>query len=149
MNEKEKKPMPKWLEKLKKVKHIEVYVAIIFIVILLLIFTSSFDFNKNSSSEKLSDEMTVTSYVNNLERNLEEILSNIGGVKNVKVMITLDMAMAEVTDSKINLDKFPGVKGVVVTANGVKDTATKLKVLSAVEAVIDVRNGNIEILSSD
>ena len=143
---KEKKVGFKWLEKLKKIKHIEIYVAIIFLVIILLIYLSNFS-NKQKSSSK--DEMTITAYVNQLEDNLENILSNIGGVSNVKVMITLDMASASIEDSKITLSAFPEIKGVIITAKGVNNTATKLKVLHATEAVIDIKNGNIEILSSD
>ena len=41
------------------------------------------------------------------------------------------------------------IKGVVITAKGVNNTTNKLKVLHAVEAVIDVNNGNVEILSSE
>ena len=106
--------------------------------------------NTSSDNDDLStDALTVTAYIDRLESNLEATLSNIGGVSDVKVMITLNMDEAEVSNSQITLNKFPEIKGVIVTAKGVNDTATKLKVLHAVEAVIDIRNGNIEILSSE
>ena len=41
MSDNEKKIKFKWFEKLKNVKHIEIYVAVIFIVIILLIYFSS------------------------------------------------------------------------------------------------------------
>ncbi len=148
MSENEKKSGFKFLEKLKKIKHIEVYIAIIFIVVLLLIYMSNFSKTDGTSSSS-SSEMTITAYLENLESNLEDILTNIGGVSNVKVLITLDMTSATVSNSTILLDNFPSIKGVLITAKGVSDTATKLKVLHAVEAVIDVTQGNIEILSSD
>jgi len=146
MNEKEKKASFKWLEKLKKIKHIEIYVAVIFLVIILLIYLSNFSSKKKTNS---NEEMTITTYVEQLEDNLEEILSNIEGVDNVKVMITLDMTTANVENSSITLGSFPEIKGVLITAKGVNDTAIKLKVLHAVEAVIDIKNKSIEILSSD
>lgn len=147
MNEvKEKKTSFKWLEKLKKIKHIEIYIAVIFLVIILLIYLSNFTDKKKSNS---NDEITITTYVEQLENNLEDILSNIGGVSNVKVMITLDMATANIENSNITLGSFPEIKGVLITAKGVNDIATKLKVLHAVEAVIEIKNKNIEILSSD
>lgn len=150
MNDKEKKHGFKFLDKLKNIKHIELYIAIIFVVIMLLIYFSSFSGNKKSgTSSTTTNELSVTTYVDNMESNLEEILSNIGGVNNVKVMITLDMLNAEVTDSQINLNTFPGIKGVLVTGGGLNNTATKLKVLKAIQAVIEITNGNIEILSSD
>lgn len=140
----------KWLEKLKKVKHIEIYLAIIFVVIILLIYMSNFGSKSGkTTSNNTTGELTISSYVKEMETNLEEIISNIGGVSNVKVMITLDMGKAEVSDSKITLNSFPPIKGVIITAKGVGNTATKLKVLQAVEAVIDITSGNIEILSSD
>ena len=146
MSDNEKQTKFRWLDKLKKVKHIELYVAILFVVILLLIYFSNF--NKTSTGKATSNDLTVTAYVNNLEENLEEILSNIGGVKNVKVMITLNMNQVEVSDSKINLNQFPEIKGVIITAEGVENTTVKLKVLHAIQAVLDITNGNIEILSS-
>lgn len=149
MNDKEKRTSPKWLEKLKKVKHIEIYIAVVFVIILLLIYLSNFKSSDATNEEIFTNEMSVTSYIDKLENDLEEILTNIGGVSNVKVLITLDMDQAEVTDSLINLNKFPNIKGVLVTANGVNDVSKKLKVLHAIESVIDIDDGNIQILSSD
>lgn len=151
MSDSEKKVKFKWLEKLKNVKHIEIYIAIIFVVLLVLIYFSSTQSSGTKSKVKsnASSTLTITEYVDNLESNLEDILSNIGGVSNVKVMITLDMKQVSISDSKINLETFPPVKGVIVTAKGLNDTAKRLKVLHAVEAVIDITNGNIEILSSE
>ena len=150
MSDKEKRASPKWLEKLKNIKHIEIYIAVIFIIVLALIFMSNSGFKSSGSkTDKTSENLTVTEYIENVETNLEEILTNIEGVENVKVMITLNMSQAEVVDSKINLSKFPDIKGVIVTAKGVNDTSTRMKVLHAIEAVIEVTNGNIEILSSN
>lgn len=151
MSDSEKMVKFKWLEKLKNVKHIEIYIAIIFVVLLVLIYFSSAQSSGTKSKVKsnANSTLTITEYVDNLESNLEDILSNIGGVSNVKVMITLDMKQVSISDSKINLETFPPVKGVIVTAKGLNDTAKRLKVLHAVEAVIDITNGNIEILSSE
>lgn len=145
----EKKSTFKWLDKLKKIKHIEVYIAVIFIAILLIFYLSNFTKTENKNKTTTSNELTVTSYVEQLENNLEEILSNIGGVSNVKVMITLDTTQFSVANSVLDLSSFPEIKGIVITANGVKNTTNKLKVLHAVEAVIEVKSGSIEILSSD
>ena len=147
MSEKTKKPI-KWLEKLKNVKHIEIYIAIIFIVILLLIYFSNKSTNDKSNLQKTYDS-SVSAYIDNLETNLEEILSNIAGVSDVKVMITLNMSNLDIENSKISMTKFPEIKGVLVTAKGVNVTANKLKILHAIEALIEVNNGNIEILSSE
>ena len=148
MSEKEKKSTAKWLEKLKNIKHIEIYIAVIFVVILLLIYLSSSKPKENKIESKTNDS-SVTAYIENLETNLEEILSDIAGVSSVKVMITLNVGDLDVEDSKISMTKFPAIKGVLVTAKGVNNINNKLKVLHAIEAVIEVENGNIEILSSE
>lgn len=148
MNENQKKSSMKWLEKLKNVKHIEIYIAVIFIVILLLIFLSSNNTKDTEQSTK-TNEMSVTAYIDHVERSLEESLSNIAGISNVNVMITLDLKNSEVIDDKISITQFPEIKGVLITAKGVSNTTNKMKVLHAVQAVIDITNGNIEILSSE
>ncbi len=149
MNEKEKeKPKFGWLERLKRVKHIEIYIAVIFIAIIALIYLSTVKESSTDSTDS-AYEMTITGYVEYLETELESILSNIGGVSNVNVMITLDMSEVKVDNSTITIENFPAIKGIIITASGVSDTALKLKVLYAVEAVIDVTRDNIQILSSD
>ena len=147
MSDKEGKPKIKWLEKLKNVKHIEIYIAIIFIVVILLIYLSST--KQKQTSNDITKDMTVSAYVENLERNLEESLSSIAGVSNVKVLITLSINNLEVENDKIKLSSFPEIRGVLITAKGVNDTSNKLKVLHAVQSVIEITNGNIEILSSE
>ena len=138
----------KWFSKLKNVKHIEIYIAIIFIVIIMLIYMSSTK-TKETSKVVSAESMSVTAYIDNMEKNLEESLSSIAGVSNVKVMITLNLDGLEVVDSKIKLTTFPEIKGVLVTAKGVNNTTNKMKVLHAVQSVIEIKSGNIQILSSE
>ena len=142
------KKSSKLFAKLKNVKHIEIYIAIIFFVIIMLIYLSSGK-TKEASKTVLSENMSVTAYIENMEKNLEESLSCIAGISDVKVMITLNLDGLEVVDSKINLTSFPEIKGVLVTAKGVNNTTNKMKVLHAVESVIDIKDGNIQILSSE
>lgn len=144
-----KKSGLKIFDKLKKIKHIEIYIAVIFIVIILLIYMSTNKTKTSKQTKENKSNTTITGYIEHLEDNLEEILSDIKGVSNVNVLITLDMDTATVKDSNILLDKFPEIKGIVITAKGVKDTTLKMKVLRAVQTVVDVNNGRIEILSSE
>ena len=148
MSDKDKKPTLRWLERLKNIKHIEIYVAIIFIVVILLIFLSSKG-TKEKGESKISNDLSITAYIEEVEKSLEESLSNIAGVSNVKVMITLNLYNSEILNDKITITKFPEIKGVLITAKGVNNTINKMKVLHAVQAVIDISNGNIEILSSE
>ena len=141
----------KWIEKLKNIKHIEVYITIIFAIVLILIFFSSTGSNKANSrkSTVITQETTITSYVSNMENKLEDILSQVQGASNVNVMITLDMSGSMVKDNIIQTGDFPKIKGVIVVAKGVNNTAVKMNILKAVQTVIDISSGRIEILSSN
>lgn len=151
MSDKPQKSKFKWVEKLKNIKHIEIYITIIFTIILILIFFSSTD-NKASSNSKINkttQETTITTYITNMEDKLELILSQVQGASNVNVMITLDMSNSTIKDSIIQTNEFPQVKGVVIVAKGVENTSVKMNMLKAVQAVIDISSGRIEILSSN
>lgn len=153
MSDKPRQSKFKWVEKLKNIKHIEIYITIIFAIILILIFFSSSSAGKSSNTTKgintATQETTIASYVNNMEDKLEQILSQINGASNVSVMITLDMTNAEIKDNIIQTSAFPSVKGIVIVAKGVENTQVKLNILKAVQAVVDISSGRIEILSSN
>ena len=152
MSDKPRQSKFKWIEKLKNIKHIEIYITIIFAIVLILIFFSSTDSNKPSSNKSktaITQETTVTSYISDMETKLEDILSQVQGASNVKVMITLDMSSSVVKDNVIQTSDFPKIKGVVIVAKGVNNTSVKLNMLKAVQAVIDISSGRIEILSSN
>lgn len=138
----------KWLEKIKNVKHIEIIVVVIFLIIILLIYSSSFKSKSKTTSEKL-ESMTLSNYVDDLEKNLAETLSQIKGVSNVSVLITLDLQNAMIEDNVIKTSNFPNIKGIVVVAKGVEVTSVKLNVLKAIEAVVNINSGCVEILSSN
>lgn len=151
MSDKPQKSKFKWVEKLKNIKHIEIYITIIFAIILILIFFSSTD-NKtvsNSKTNNTTQETTITTYIADMEDKLEHILSQVQGASNVNVMITLDMSSSTIKDSIIETNTFPQVKGVVIVAKGVENTSVKMNMLKAVQAVIDISSGRIEILSSN
>ena len=143
----------KWIEKLKGIKHIEIYITIIFAIILLLIFFSSTgsskSISKNTQTTTKTQQTTLSLYVSDMEDRLEQLLSGINGVGNVKVMLTLDMSNTKIKDNVIEVADFPDVKGVVIVAKGAENTQVKMNILKAVQAVIDISTGRIEILSSN
>lgn len=152
MSEKTQRSKFKWVEKLKSIKHIEIYITIIFAIILILIFFSSTGNKKTTTSNIKSNttqETTITSYVDDMETRLEHILSQVQGASNVSVMLTLDMTNTSITDNVIQVADFPKVKGVVVVAKGVENTGVKMNILKAIQAVIDISSGRIEILTSN
>ena len=140
----------KWLEKIKNVKHIEIYIVIIFIVVVFLIYGSSFkDKNSNTSQITTDSPLTISKYIEDLETNLESTLSKIKGASNVNVLITVDLSQANIQDNVIQTSTFPDIKGVLIVASGVENTNVKMNMLKAVQAVIEINTGCIEILSSN
>lgn len=152
-DEKPKKSKIKWLDKLKNIKHIEVYVVIIFAIILLLIFFSTNTTKTGKSSTVINktttEQSAITSYVDDMETKLENILSKVQGASDVSVMITLDMSSTSIKDDEIQTTDFPAIKGVIVVAKGVENTQVKMNILKAVQSVIDISSGRIEILPSN
>ena len=154
MSDKPQRSKFKWVDKLKNIKHIEIYITIIFAIVLMLIFFSS---TGNKSQSKTyskpaitsKQEVTISSYITSIETKLEHILSQVQGASNVSVMVTLDMSNATVKDNIVETSEFPEIKGVVIVAKGVENTAVKMNILKAVQAVIDISSGRIEILSSN
>lgn len=152
MSDKPQKSKFKWIEKLKNVKHIEIYITIIFAVILILIFFSSTGKSSSSNYKKdvsVEQSNTINGYIDEMESKLENILSKIRGVGNVSVMMSLDMSEAIIEDDVIKTNIFPNIKGIVIVASGVESTQVKMNILQAVQAVVDISSGRIEILSSN
>lgn len=141
----------KWLEKIKNVKHIEVIIIAIFVIVLFLIYGSTFKGSSSSKSTRIQEnsELTITKYVDDLEDDLAHTLSQIKGVSDVSVLITLNLNQAVIEENVIKADSFPEIKGIVVVAKGVDNTSVKMNVLRAIEAVLDISNGCVEILSSN
>ena len=149
MNEKSKVRF-QWLEKIKNVKHIEIIVIAIFLVVLLLIYFSTPRSKSNSNATiKENTELTITRYIDNLEADLENTISKIRGVGNVNVLITLNLDNASIQNDVIKTATFPKIKGIVIVASGVDNTSVKMNILRAVEAVVDISSGSVEILSSN
>lgn len=141
------KPKLKLFEKLKSIKHIEIILAVIFIVIMVLIYMSSVDNNRTSTS---NNDGSVTGYVNSLENRLEDVLSNIKGASNVSVVITLDLEGTAVNEKTqaVSMTTFPPIKGVVIVARGVDNVAVKLNLIKATQALFEISSGNIEVFLS-
>ncbi len=164
-------------DKLKKIKHIEIYIAIIAALIIIAIYLSSFggkgkqtstDDNSQISQETFS---TSAEYVVYLENKLDSVLSSVKGASETKVIITLetgfeyDYATKEeikqtssgtitttslvLIDGKpvITKEYYPKIKGIVVVAKGVEDVKVKMDILTLIQTVIEVDNAKITILA--
>ena len=81
--------MKKLWEKLQKIKHWEIYVAVIVLVAMLGIYFSSIRGGRNQqSTEQVAPVITSdTSYASHLEQKLQNVLSCIAGAGHVAVMV--------------------------------------------------------------
>ena len=164
-------------EKLKSIKHIHIYIAVLLGVIVCLIYFGSFGKKKSDKSEEISTESysSTVEYIDYLENKLGNVLSKISGVGQVDVIITLENGFSyeyatdtetetivsggtetTVTSETVILvsnepvvvrEIYPEIKGVVVVADGAKDVSVKLNIISAVETVLEVDRDNVTILS--
>ena len=97
----------KIFQKLKNIKHIELFVAIILCAIIILIYLSSMGTSKNKSQQTSTQSITsISEYSNFLENKLENVLAQIEGAGNVAAMITFEsgteFVYASSEDSKTN-----------------------------------------------
>lgn len=179
MEKKEKKSFFEkfnFFQKLKSIKHIEIIIAIILGAIILLVYLSTFS---SKAPDNTAYESTNSSeYAAMLEKKLANVLSQIDGVGNVSVMITLasgpEYIYATNNEEKKNINTagsstttsitttsvpiiisndiiiikeiMPTVGGVIVVAGGTQNTKVKLEILKAIQALLDVPQGNIEVL---
>lgn len=129
-------------KKLKKIKNIEVIIGVFILAIILLIYANSITKEK----EKETESDTTTSAYLETEEKLEDILSNIEGAGQVKVMITYDGTSKLVTADTINSTtstKTDNSGGSSYTTTDTTETTTP--VLLDSEAVI-VKELNPEII---
>lgn len=177
-----KERLNSFYKKLKSIKHIEVYIAVGLALIVVGIYLMSAGLptsKKNNSSSTKQDNVELKfsssqEYVYYLENKLENVITNVKGVSNVNIIITLEKGFEYiyVTEEETNTTSngsvitkvnvvmidgqpiikeeiYPIIKGVVVVANGVGDTKVKLNVLSLIQTVIDVENNKINIMEGN
>lgn len=164
-------------QRIKKVKHIHVYIAVgLALIIAIIYFSSVFNKQKEASSTKddnINQEFSSSlEYVDYLENKLESVLTKVKNAGDVEVIITLEKGFeyvyvtedetrttsngTTVTTSSVVLvdgqpvlekEIYPIISGLVVVASGASDVSVKMNILSVIQTVIDVDNSKINILS--
>lgn len=178
--------MNKWTEKLmllwdrlKKIKHIGLYLALLLAVIVVGIYFMALSSSKeeNPSTNLDTNIQTFSSsseYITWLENKLENVLGKVKGAGNVEIILTLDKGFeyvyateeeikelasgGSVTTTKVVLvngqpvleeEIFPSIKGIVVVSQGAQDVTVRLNLLSALQTVVNVDNSKITILEGN
>ena len=84
----------KFFGKLKAIKHIEVFISIIFIVIILLIYFSGGNAQIKTATNEENKLSSTIEYVKETEERVKMVLSKIKGVGEVSVMINCESGYA-------------------------------------------------------
>lgn len=168
-------------DKLKKIKHLDIILTVLFIAIILLIYFSSTGLFSAKSSDKTTTSTVATSstiddYISDLSTNLENLISNMSGVENAKVMLYYDEDIAYniaytletktttsgekiETKSPVLIDNgegekpivlsktLPSPKSIIVVASGAENTTVKLEILRLIQAMFEISSSKIEIFA--
>lgn len=153
-------------KKLKGVKNIEIVIALILAAIVLLVFFGSFG---QTSAKDNHSEYSFSEYVNTLQNKLETTIANIDGVGKANIVISfaggIEQEYAYTTEkvtqgntvtekNTLTLvsgkpvllkEKMPEIQGIVIVADGAGDTSVRLEIIRAVQALLKVPNGKIEV----
>lgn len=119
---------PKWLERIKKIKHIEWILLAVGAAVMLLIYFSPVQ--KESTNGKTNTSISLNSSVNQEQALLEETLSSILGAGKVRVMISYAtgtvLEPAKDVESSVNTQKQKGEtsESEVTTQNESSKTVT-------------------------
>lgn len=142
-----------FFNKLKSIKHLEIYVLLLFAFVLLLIFMSNFK-SKNQSDDTNQTSFSVETYSAMLEEKLEKTLSNVKGAGSVKCMVMVESGIEyiyateseEVTNSNTvsggTTSKTTITDNILtITKNGVKTPVIVKENMPKVTGVIIVASG--------
>lgn len=161
-------------EKIKKVKHIEIYLAVGLALLLAIIYFASLktpSTSQTAQNDNLSTNISSSQeYVDNLENKLETVLSKVKGAGEVKVIVTLEKGFEFVyateeeirttsdgttvtttnvimVDGKPVLEEeiYPIISGIVVVAEGASDVAVKLDMIAIIQTITSIENSKINI----
>ena len=175
-----KRKVAELLNKIKKNKNFQVFIAIFVCLIACCIYLCIAGLPTKSQSTSLTkddkNELNFSSsmeYVSYLENKLESVITNVKGVGEANIFITLEKGFEYVyvteeesstTSSGTTVNKtnvvmlngqpvvqeeiYPKIKGIVVVAQGAGNVAIKMNILSLIQTVIDVENSKINILES-
>ena len=137
----------------KKIKIEYVLVAALVVVALILAGGGLF---KNEQDETAS----VSAYVDELERKMENCLSQIKGAGKVEVIVSVssglksvfclngDDSLATINGKPVEVTRdYPEISGVVIVAEGANNLGVKVSLLSAAQVYLDIDESKIKVLS--
>lgn len=146
-------------------KHIGIVVCIILLCIMVWL---SFKPTNNTTKEVQQSTQTFDAieYANQVAQNLEDVINNISGISNAKVVVVVEQSpkieylTEDTTNGKVVVYNksgssyepviitqfLPQIKGILVVAKGVNNLQLKNNLLNAISAVYGVNISCIDIL---
>ncbi len=118
--------------------------------LILAIALSGLSGNKTKTEQSVFfDYSRQSEYEEALENKLCSILSEINGIGNIKIMITLDSSeenMFDDSDDELISVKTPSVRGVIVVCDGGDNILIREKVISAVSGAFGISTTRVSVI---
>lgn len=162
----------KFFAKIKSVKNIELYLALVFAVVaVIVIFAVSGGASKKTSANQNEDVANFNEYISYMENKLTSVIGQMDGVKNVKVAVSCsaadekvyayDKETSVVGDKQTVSEKLvtvsgkplviktlpPEIYGVVVVADGADNPITKYKIIQVVVTLLDTSADKVQVFT--
>ncbi|MBE7073810.1 MAG: hypothetical protein E7379_01815 [Clostridiales bacterium] len=164
-------------ERIKKIKHLYIYLALSLALLSICVYFVALPSQKDSNKEETIDNnrtefSTSAEYVVYLENKLESVINCLKGVENVEVAITLEKGFEYVyqtedetrttsngtsitTTTLVYIDGkpvmleeiYPVIKGIVVVVQGSEEVSVKLNIIQVIKTMIDVDSSQINIIN--
>ncbi len=136
-------------ELLRSDKGVKILFAAGAVLILMLAFGGLFGGSRSKTADPASGAAeTLERYESRLEQRLSDILSEIEGVGNVRVMVTLDTSeqteYGRSADMRLSVTA-PKVRGVIVVCDGGDSVTVREKVVNAVSGVFGINTLHISV----
>ncbi len=150
--------LSKITDKLKRIKHLDIILTVLFIAIILLIYfsTTGLFSSKGRETSKQTTEnissssseiLTMDTYVSALSSNLETLICGLSGVSSVKVMlyydedISYDIAYTQETKTTSDGAKIDTKSPVLIDVDGTKKPIILSKNLPKPKSIVVVAGG--------
>lgn len=119
------------------------------VIILLIAFSGFSSDSKSDTGNMLFEYKKQAEYEEALERKLAEVLSEIEGIGNINIMITLDSSeenMYEKNNDEPTYVKMPVIRGVIVVCDGGDNIIVREKVITAVAGAFGISTTRISVI---
>ena len=155
-----------FLEKLKGIKGFGILAALLALGVLMILAGSFISDNKTAPKSESAGNFSYSEYEREVEERISKIVSEIGGISDVSVMVTLESTVsysyAENSKDKnseyvtirdkdgnesgvLISENAPGIRGVAVVCNGGDIPEKKLEIIKMVSALLGLPQNRVYV----